>query len=50
MASETVEVTGIVPSVEFTPKGSTEWKKQHTTKVTVKETGEQVTEMKYLCG
>ncbi len=50
MASETVEVTGIVPSVEFTPNGSTEWKKQHTTKVTVKETGEQVTEMKYLCG
>ena len=48
MASATVEVTGIVPSVEFTPNGSTEWKKQHTTKVAVKETGETITSMKYL--
>ena len=48
MASETVEVTGIVPSVEFMPNGSTEWKKQHTTKVEVKETGETITGMKYI--
>lgn len=48
MTSETVEVTGIVPSIEFTPNGNTEWKKQHITKVTVKETDEAITKMKYL--
>ncbi len=48
MASATAEVTGIVPSVEFTPNGNTEWKKTHTTKVEVKETGETITAMKYL--
>ena len=47
MANVTVEVTGIVPAVEFSPNGSTEWKKQHTTKIIVKETGERVTSLKY---
>ncbi len=48
MASETVTVEGIIPAVEFTPNGSTEWKKQHTTKVTVEETAETITGMKYV--
>lgn len=43
-ASATVNVVGIIPSVEFTPNGNTEWKKQHTTKVAIKET---VTSLKY---
>lgn len=43
-ASATVNVVGIIPSVEFTPNGNTEWKKQHTTKVTIKEA---VTSLKY---
>ena len=47
MASVAVEVTGIVPAVEFSPNGSTEWKKGHTTKIIVKETGERVTSLKY---
>ncbi len=48
MASVTVEVIGIIPTVSFSPNGSTEWKKQHTTKVTVEETAETITGMKYL--
>ncbi len=48
MASATEEVTGIVPTVSFSPNGSTEWKKQHTTKVTVEETAETITGLKYL--
>ena len=47
MASTTVEVTGIVPAVEFSPNGSTEWKKQHSTQIIIKETGERVTSLKY---
>jgi len=47
MASVAVEVTGIVPMVEFSPNGSTEWKKEHTTKIIVKETEERVTNIKY---
>ena len=47
MASVTVEVTGIVPMVEFSPNGSAEWKKEHTTKIIVKETEERVTNIKY---
>ena len=47
MASVAVEVKGIVPAVEFSPNGSTEWKKEHTTKIIVKETGERVTSLKY---
>ena len=47
MANVTVEVIGIVPAVEFSPNGNTEWKKSHSTKITVKETGEQVTSLKY---
>ena len=48
MGSAKATVEGIVPSVSFSPNGSTEWKKQHTTKVTVEETAETITEMKYL--
>ncbi len=47
MASTTVEVTDIVPAVEFSSNGSTEWKKSHSTKIIVKETGERVTSLKY---
>jgi len=47
MASVAVGVKGIVPAVEFSPNGSTEWKKGHTTKIIVKETGEKVTSLKY---
>ena len=47
MSSITVEVTGIVPAVEFLPNGSDEWRKEHSTRITVKETGERVTSLKY---
>ncbi len=47
MSSITVEVTGIVPVVEFSPNGSDEWRKEHSTRITVKETGERVTSLKY---
>lgn len=43
-ARATTNVVGIIPSVEFTPNENTDWKKQHTTKVTIKET---VTSLKY---
>ena len=42
------KVEGIVPTVEFSPNGSTEWKKSHTTTVKINETEEKVTGMKYL--
>ncbi|MCI8273398.1 MAG: hypothetical protein HFJ55_04880 [Clostridia bacterium] len=47
MNSTKVEVEGLVASVKFEPEGSNEWKKEHTTKVTIKETEERVIESKY---
>lgn len=46
-ASATANVIGIVPAVEFSPNGNTEWKKQHSTKIIVRETEERITSLKY---
>ena len=47
MASVTVEVTGIMPGIEFEPNGNTTWEKQHSTKIKVTETEEKIKNMKY---
>ena len=47
MASTTVEVTGIIPEIEFEPNGNDEWKKEHSTKVIIQETEEKIKTMKY---
>ena len=48
MASITVEVTGIVPAVEFSPNGNETWEKEHTTVVTIQETADKVVKAKYV--
>ena len=47
MANVTVEVTGIMPGIEFEPNGNTTWEKQHSTKIKVTETEEKIKNMKY---
>ncbi len=48
MASTTVEVTGIMPGIEFEPNGNTNWEKEHSTKIKVSETEEKIKSMKYV--
>ena len=45
--STTVEVTGIIPGIEFEPNGNTNWEKEHSTKIKVSETEEKIKTMKY---
>ncbi len=47
MDSTTVEVTGIVASVKFEPNGDEDWKKEHSTVVTIQETADKVASSKY---
>jgi hypothetical protein len=47
MNSKTVEVEGILATVKFEPNGNSEWKKEHSTKVTIKETEDKVINAKY---
>jgi len=47
MASTTVEVTGIMPGIEFEPNGNTTWEKEHSTKIKLQETEEKIKTMKY---
>ncbi|MCI9413044.1 MAG: hypothetical protein HFJ31_00790 [Clostridia bacterium] len=43
----TVEVNGIVMSMEYTPNGNREYKKEHQVKISVNETDEKVKSIKY---
>ncbi|MCI8273691.1 MAG: hypothetical protein HFJ55_06395 [Clostridia bacterium] len=45
--SERVKVEGIIASIEYSPNGSEEYKKEHRVKVSVKETDEKVKSIKY---
>ncbi|MCI8272541.1 MAG: hypothetical protein HFJ55_00470 [Clostridia bacterium] len=45
--SATIEVLGLIPTIDFLPNGSTTYKKEHTTKVIVKETNEKIKKIKY---
>ncbi|MCI8272593.1 MAG: hypothetical protein HFJ55_00730 [Clostridia bacterium] len=47
MNSKTIDVEGIVATVKFEPNGNEEWKKEHTTKITIQETGDRVVNAKY---
>ena len=46
-ARATTNVEGIVPKVEFSPNGNIEWKKQHSTKIMVRETEDRIKSLKY---
>ena len=48
MASTTVEVTGIMPGIEFEPNGNTTWEKEHSTKIKLQETEEKIVQLKQL--
>ena len=47
MNSKTVEVEGILATVKFEPDGNNEWKKEHSTKVTIEEVEDKVINAKY---
>ncbi|MCI8272720.1 MAG: hypothetical protein HFJ55_01390 [Clostridia bacterium] len=47
MNSKTVEVEGILATVKFEPNGNNEWKKEHSTKVTIEEVEDKVINAKY---
>ena len=42
-----VEVTEIVMAVEYSPNGNKEYKKEHSSKITIKESGDKVKNIKY---
>ena len=48
MASTIATVEGIVASVKFDPNGNNEWKKSHSTTVTIRETADKVVKSKYV--
>ena len=45
--SDKTTVEGVMPSIDFMPNGSTEWKKEHTSKIQIRQTTENVVSMKY---
>ena len=46
-ASAIIEIEGLVPSIEYTPIGNLEYKKEHQVKILVKEAGDKVASIKY---
>lgn len=45
--SEMIEIEGLIPSIEYNPIGSVEYKKEHQVIMTVKEAGDKVINIKY---